>query len=84
MNSSETECSNTSVATFDIPGYEILEEIGEGGMGRVYKAIQLNLRRPVAIKRLNAIPTGQAVSCFQQRMSADGVARPSSCRGRLR
>ena len=66
MNSSETECSNTSVATFDIPGYEILEEIGEGGMGRVYKAIQLNLRRPVAIKRLNAIPTGQAVSCFQR------------------
>src|SRR4051794_18862003 len=35
-----------------IPGYELVEMIGRGGMGEVWRAVQLSLGRTVAVKLL--------------------------------
>src|SRR6266508_1047396 len=36
-----------------IPGYRLLDKIGEGGTGQVYRATQIDPQRTVAIKLLN-------------------------------
>jgi serine/threonine protein kinase len=56
-----------------VPGYEVQEVIGQGGMGIVYKARQAKLDRPVAVKmiRAGALPSDLA----RFRTEAEAVAR---------
>lgn len=43
-------------ATVRVGGYELLELLGTGGMGSVYRAMQLSPRREVALKLMNGAP----------------------------
>ena len=38
------------IALPKIPGYHVIAHLGGGGMGDVYRAVQLGTRRPVALK----------------------------------
>lgn len=57
---------------FELPGYEILEKIGEGGTSSVWKARQLSLDRIVAIKALDPVylPDQEALARFRQEAQA--------------
>jgi hypothetical protein len=56
-----------------IGNYKILEKLGEGGMGTVYQAVDINLDRTVAIKALNAELTGNPE--LEQRFRAEAKAQ---------
>jgi WD40 repeat protein len=65
----------TAVPRPRIPGYEVLGELGSGGMGVVWKARQVKLDRLVALKMIRAGPSTTAEGLARFRHEAEAVAR---------